>query len=173
MNISYSSPVVEKYIYTGLFLAAVSFMPLHAAGDTAGESLSQRDAVAGARWKEKLGLNTEQTRRFVAAEKEKEADMKVLRDDHNAVLFKLRSQLTDGAPENIVQESLLQIAKIRKALQDRNDRFDAASASFLAPTQRAKLLVWKSLLPSRGKSGRGLEPGDLREFTVGDELEPD
>ncbi|MBI3299874.1 MAG: hypothetical protein HYZ75_17045 [Elusimicrobia bacterium] len=153
-----------------LTVAAALALPSSAAAPV---EESEREAPGGAQWKEKLGLSAEQARKFLAAEEARETDVKTLRDGLSAAIVKLHSLLTDGAPEKDVQEALAAVAKRRKALADRNDQFDAAISSYLTASQRAKLLVWRSLLAAQVRTWKGGETGDLRDLEPGEELEPD
>lgn len=155
------------------FLTAVPRTPAAIAADAPADNPGDREAGGGPQWKEKLGLTSEQARKFMSAERSRESDLRPLREQLNAGLFKLRTQLAEGATENDVQESLAKLARARKEILDRNDQFDAAVASFLLPSQRAKLLVWKSLLVTRGKSAKGLESADMHEPAPGEEPEPE
>lgn len=154
-------------------MVSAGLVSFAAAADPAIDTLSDREAVAAPHWTEKLGLDPEQARKFQAAEEARQNDLKTLRDQINAGMLKLRSQLTDSAPEKEVQESLTRMARWRKAVQDREDQFDAVVSSFLSPSQRARLLVWRTLLASRGKAVKGLDAADLRESTAVDDSEPE
>jgi Spy/CpxP family protein refolding chaperone len=144
-----------------------------AASDRVSGDQPQRYAMAAQQWKERLRLTDEQARKFIAAEAARETDLIFLQDQLSSGMLKLRAQLTNSAPENEVQIALFRMTRIRKALADRDAQFDAAVSAFLTPSQRAKLLVWRSLLSARGKPAPGVEPGYLRETASVEESEPE
>ena len=120
--------------------------------NTAGGDALDRDVVVGRQWKEKLGLSSDQVPKVLAAVKTREAGLQPLREQLRAAMRQLQSQLTENAPDQQVQESLLQLALVQNAVTAKNDQFDAKLGSFLLPTQRGKLLAWRSLGAFRGAS---------------------
>ena len=144
-----------------------------AGADPAGGNIPDREAAAGRQWKEKLGLSADQLPKFLAAVKERDADLRPLREQLRAGMRKLQSQLTDGAPEKDVQATLEQLDGSRKAIALRGEQFDAGMAALLAPSQRAKLLVWKSLAVFPGKPEQGLEVESSQDSPSESEEEPE
>ena len=165
---------MKKIPIAASLAAVLALVPLPgAAADSAGVNFLDHDAAAGRQWKEKFGLSADQIPKFLAAMKAKDAGLQPLREQLRAGMRKLQSQLSESAPENDVQDSLQQLARTRKAISLQNDQFDAGLASFLSPSQRAKVLVWRSLGAFRGKSAQDSEGDDFHEATTGEESEPE
>ena len=154
-----------------LTLALLSAPFARAAADGGGEDVLAREDAAGRQWKDKLGLSAEQLPKFLAAVKARDADLHPLQEQSRAEMRKLRAQLSENAPEKDVQDSLEQVVRLQKEMTRRNEQFDAGTASFLVPSQRAKLLVWRSLGVFPGKSA-GLEAEESPDPT-GEEAEPE
>ena len=132
-----------RYIAKNIPIAAVlaalcaALPPARAAADPAMDNVLDRDALAARQWKENLGLSAEQTPRFLAAVKAKDAGLQPLREQLRAGMRKLQSQLSENAAESEVQDSLQQLVKVRKAIAARKEQFDAALAAFLSQIGRA------------------------------------
>ena len=157
-----------------LLAARLALMPAaFAAGEPVGETALDRDGAAGRQWKEKLALSAEQLPKFLAAVNAKDAELQPLREQLRANMRKLQGQLSGGAAEKDVQEVLEQLILTRKAIALRNDQFDGVMTSFLTPSQRAKLLVWRSLGAFPGKSAPALEADDFQDSTANGEVEPE
>ena len=131
-----------------LFAACLAAAPF-ARADADGP-LDRPAVGADRQWAERLGLDAEQARKFSAAERAKDEREDPLRRRLGSDMLKLRSQLAGNAAESEIQESLADLATVRRALRDRDEAFEAAAASILSPSQRAKLLVWSSLDAPRG-----------------------
>lgn len=153
-------------------LAAALLAPAPAALGQ-GKAAADPEADAGRPWRDKLGLSAAQVPKFLAAMKEREAGLQPLRDAERAALRRLQARLSESAPESDVQEALLQLAKARKAVEERAEKLDAGLAAFLSPSQRARLLVWRSLGFRAGPGG--LEPDDAPEsaWSGREEQEPE
>jgi hypothetical protein len=147
--------------------------PLASSADAARENAPDRDVMAGRLWKDKLGLSARQVPKFLSAARTRDAELQPLRDQLRGGMRKLQFLLSENAPESDVQELLQLLARVRKAVALRNEQFDTDVASFLAPSQRAKLLVWRSLGAFRGKSAQDLQAGDFQETAPGEEPEPE
>jgi Spy/CpxP family protein refolding chaperone len=143
------------------------------AGETAGETAVDRDSAAGRLWKQRLALSGDQLPRFLAAVKTRDAALQPLSEQWRAGMRKLQSQLAANAPDAEVQESLHALARVRKAAAAREERFDAALSTLLTPTQRAKVLVWKSMGAFHSGAGLDAEAADRLEPSSGEELEPE
>lgn len=118
----------------------------------------ERGAAAGEQWRKMLGLSAEQARKFTALENEKAARLKPLRELHRNEMVRLQSLLAEGGSERDVEDSLEQILQINRAIAERSERVDAGLSAFLSASQRARLLVWRSLGGVDGYAARRLEP---------------
>ena len=127
-----------------------------ASGPTA-EYQVEQGADLGRRWKEELRLSSGQARKFSNTEKERGARLKPLREKLRGAMVKVQAQLSANAPENEVQDTLQQILEARKAIAEHGRRSDAEQAAFLSPSQRARLLVWRSLGGLDGYAARRLQ----------------
>lgn len=150
------------------FLPAVMTFALWAAVPPASSAAELDPAVdyprelgvdPGEQWREKLGLTAEQARKFTLLEKERDARLKPLRELLRDCLAQLQAQLAENAPESDVRDLLKQLLQIRKAIAERSDRLDAGRASFLSPSQHARLVVWQTLGGVNGYAVRR-EPRD-------------
>lgn len=128
-----------------------------AAADPAVDYPLEHGIDAGDLWKDKLGLSAEQVRKFTALENEKALRLKPLRELLRNGMVKVQSQLAENASESDVQDSLQQLLQLHRAIADRSERIDAGLSTFLAPSQRAKLLVWRTLGGLNGYAARRLE----------------
>jgi Spy/CpxP family protein refolding chaperone len=140
--------------FAALFAAVGAAAPA-AAAEMSADDLLDHDAAARLQWKERLGLNDQQLRKFSAAEAAREAALRPARAELREALVKLQGQLAENEPEAKVQESLQRVARARKALADENEKADAVLASFLSPSQRAKLLVWRSMMAGKVRDASG------------------
>lgn len=138
-------------------LPAVRVPSFAAVPDPAADYPLERGADPGEQWKEKLGLSAEQARRFTLLENEKAARLKPLRELLRLEMVKLQTYLAESGTEREVEDSLAQVQQIQRAIAERSERLDAGLASFLAPSQRARLLVWRSLGGLNGYAARRLD----------------
>lgn len=138
-------------------LPAAPIASFAAVPDPAADYPLERGVDPGEQWKEKLGLSAEQARRFTLLENEKAARLKPLRELLRVEMVKLQTYLAENGTEREVEDSLAQVEQIRRAINERSERLDAGLASFLAPSQRARLLVWRSLGGLNGYAARRLE----------------
>lgn len=118
-------------------------------------------------WNTRLGLSAEQSARYFAAKRSRDEDLKRIRELSRAALRKLQSQLTSGASENDLRETLSQYARARGAAASRRAQYDAMLEEMLAPSQRAKLLMWRYLGAVRRTAGAGSGSDDF-QATDGD-----
>lgn len=118
----------------------------------------ERGAAAGEQWRKMLGLTAEQARRFTALENEKAARLKPLRELLRNEMVRLQSLLAEGGNERDVEDVLEQILQINRAIAERSERVDAGLSAFLSASQRARLLVWRSLGGADGYAARRFEP---------------
>ncbi len=140
-----------------LLLAAAASSSYAAAPDPVLDFPLERGVEPGRLWKDKLGLSEEQARRFTVLENEKAARLKPLRELLRSEMVKLQAQVSDNASEREVEDTLEQVLQIHRAIAERTERLDAGLAGFLSPSQRARLLVWKSLGGLNGYAARRLE----------------
>ncbi|MDP3541043.1 MAG: Spy/CpxP family protein refolding chaperone [Elusimicrobiota bacterium] len=150
-------------IMLGFLLAAAVPSALAAVPDPVLEFPLERGVEPGRQWKDKLGLSEEQSRRFTALENERAARLKPLRELLRSEMVKLQAQVSDNASEREVEETLEQVLQIHRAIAESTEHFDAGFAAFLSPSQRARLLVWKSLGGLNGYAARRLETAALRD----------
>jgi hypothetical protein len=164
-----------KRIRAGSALALIlcSVPALGRADASASETAADRDAAADRQWRRKLGLNADQAARFLAALKAKDAELEPLREQLRAEMRRVQSQLNENAADKDVQETLQRLVRLRRAIAFRNDQFDAGAASFLSPTQRARLFVWRSLNACSARSAENLTGDDLQEQSSIEEVEPE
>ena len=150
-------------------LLPASRTPSHAAvPDPAADYPLERGADPGEQWKEKLGLSAEQARRFSLLENEKAARLKPLRELLRLEMVRLQTYLAENGTEREVEDCLAQVQQINRAIAERTERLDAGLASFLSPTQRARLLVWRALGGLNGYAARRLDaPDDLARRAAG------
>ncbi|NNN06053.1 MAG: hypothetical protein HKL90_09165, partial [Elusimicrobia bacterium] len=134
-------------VFQKALLSVALLTPMARAGTVDSGSVLAGDSAAAAeqKWNTRLGLSAEQSARYFAACRSRDADLKRIRDLSRAALRKLQSQLTSGASENDLRETLRQFDRARNAAASRHAQFDAALVEFLAPSQRAKLLMWRSM----------------------------
>lgn len=92
-------------------------------------------------WKEKLGITDEQAEKLKAAKKAKHEALKPLWEQSIESLKELRSQVENKASDEQIQVTLDKLTGIHKAIQTENEKFNNEAASFLTPTQRAKLML--------------------------------
>jgi Spy/CpxP family protein refolding chaperone len=139
-------------------LSSVAFVPSHAAApDPAVDYPLERGVEAGQQWKKLLGLSAEQARRFTALENEKTARLKPLRELLRLEMVKLQGYLVESGSERDISDSLEQVLQINRAIAERSAKVDSGLADFLAPSQRARLIVWRSLGGLEGYAARRLE----------------
>lgn len=130
-----------------LLAAVLLAAPLARASDTPNSAAAEvldRDASVQL-WKEKLGLTSEQARKLATADRERDSDAKPLREKLRDALLRLDTQLNDNKPEAEIADSLKVVEQLKRAVAEKEQRFDAGLASFLSPTQRARLVLWRTL----------------------------
>ena len=91
--------------------------------------------------KKRLELTDEQAAKFGAAMKAHGEAMKPLWGQVKEAMKKLGGQLKAKAPDAEIQASLDSLKAARKAIADEEEKFRDSLASFLTPTQRAKMLM--------------------------------
>lgn len=148
-------------IALALLLAAAAFPAFAAVPDPVLEFPLERGVEPGRQWKEKLGLSEDQARRFTELENEKAVRLKPLRELLRSEMVKLQAQVSDNASEREVEDTLEQVLQIHRAIAERTEQVEAGFAGFLSPSQRARLLVWRSLGGVNGYAARRLETAAL------------
>ena len=112
----------------------------------------------------RLGLNDDQSAKLRSAFQAHRAATRASRDHLRVVMAKLREQVDSGASDNDIKATLEHLRADHRAMPDSQEEFERNLASFLTPTQRAKLLLGFAghHRPMRGegrdKGGEG--PGD-------------
>lgn len=144
-------------------LCAVPPSSQGAAPDPAMDYPEERGVEAGEQWREKLGLDDAQTRKFTALENDKAARLKPLREILRNAMVQLQTLLAENGREADVQDLLKQILETRAAIAERAAEFDAGRSSFLTPAQHARLIVWESMGGLDGYAARRLEAAARRE----------
>lgn len=112
-----------------------------------------REGFAG-RMREKLGISEEQEGKLKAARRAKRDAAAASHAELAAATRKLQDQLEDKAAEKDLSATLAAISAARAAMRVADEKFEAALASFLTPTQRAKMVVAMKGRAMKGMSGR-------------------
>lgn len=122
-----------------------------------GEERDDRHEMPAERMKKRLGLSDEQAGKLKAAMEARRAAAKPLHERMRQSVDKLRDQVKSKASDGEIQATLNEIEQAHKAAEAAEDRFKADTASFLKPSQRARM--WLDLMGHmRGKGrwkGRG------------------
>lgn len=143
---------------SAVLLVSLALPAFAAVPDPAVDYPLERGTAAGEQWRKMLGLSAEQARKFTVLENEKAARLKPLRELLRNEMVRLQSLLAEGGSERDVEDSLEQILQINRAIAERSERVDAGLSAFLSASQRARLLVWRSLGGVDGYAARRLEP---------------
>lgn len=93
------------------------------------------------RMREKFGITEEQEAKLKAARRARRDGDAAAHEQAAAAMRKLEDQLEDKAPESDISATLDKILAARKTMRSEEDKFEAALASILSPTQRAKMLL--------------------------------
>lgn len=149
--------ILAAAVLAAALLPASRAPSLAAVPDPAADYPLERGADPGEQWKEKLGLSAEQARRFSLLENEKAARLKPLRELLRLEMVRLQTYLAENGTEREVEDCLAQVQQINRAIAERSEKLDAGLASFLSPTQRARLLVWRALGGLNGYAARRLD----------------
>ncbi len=91
--------------------------------------------------KKHFGLSDEQAAKFKDAVKAHQDALKSLREQMRDGMKKLAGQVKDKADDKEIAASLDALESGRKDIEEENHKFSAATAAFLTPTQRAKMLI--------------------------------
>jgi Spy/CpxP family protein refolding chaperone len=100
--------------------------------------------------KEKLGLTDEQATQLKTHMDAHHAAVKPLRDQRRQSLEKLKTQVQSKASDTEIQATLDQLKTTQQSLQAEWAKMADGTATFLTPTQRAKMLLMQQ---ARGKGG--------------------
>jgi Spy/CpxP family protein refolding chaperone len=110
--------------------------------------------------KKRFGLSDEQAAKFKDALKAHEGALKPLRELMRDGMKKLAGQLKDKADDKEVASALESLEGTHKAIEEENHKFNAATAAFLTPTQRAKMLLgMMARMRQGGRRGPGGRKG--------------
>lgn len=134
------------------------------AEDEGGERAGPRREMGGKmteRAKEKLGLTDEQEAKFKDAMKSHVEAAKPLHRTMRDGMTKLGDQLQDKASDKDIQATLDSLKAARKAMSAEEEKFHDSLASFLTPTQQAKLVLGMAKHMHEGMMGRGGRPGGM------------
>lgn len=123
------------------------------------------------RAKEKLGLTDEQAAKFKDAMKAHGEAVKPLHRKMRDGLAKLGDQLQDKASDSDVKATLDSLKSVRQAMTAEEEKFHDSLASFLTPTQQAKLVMGMAKHMHEGMMGHGGGPG-MRGPRSGDRPAP-
>lgn len=141
----------------------------HDDGDEPGPHHEMSEKMAG-KMKEKLGLTDDQAAKLRDARKAHQEAMKPLMKALHDGFEKLESQLKSKAADQDIQATLDSLKSTRQSMASEQEKFHAALASFLTPTQQAKMVVtmgrrmheMHERMEHRGKKGAP-EAGDEKE----------
>jgi Spy/CpxP family protein refolding chaperone len=109
----------------------------------------------GARMKEKLGLTDEQAGKLKDAMAAHGEAVKPLHRKMRDTTAKLTDQLQDKASDADIKATLDSMKATRAAMTAEEEKFHASLASFLTPTQQAKMLVGMMRQMHEKMMGRG------------------
>jgi Spy/CpxP family protein refolding chaperone len=105
--------------------------------------------------KERLGLTDDQAAKLKDAMKAHGDAMKPIGQQMKDGIKKLADQIKNKASDADIQASLDALKASRKAMADEQEKFHDALASFLTPTQRAKMLVGAAMKMHRERGEHG------------------
>jgi Spy/CpxP family protein refolding chaperone len=95
----------------------------------------------GAQMKKKLGLTDEQAAKFKDAMKAHQDAMKPLGEQMKAGIKTLRDQVKAKAADADIKATLESLKAARQAMSAEQEKFHESLASFLTPTQQAKMVL--------------------------------
>ena len=155
-----------------LLAAILASIPLARAadGEPAGKAFDV-DAALGQQWKEKLGFTAVQSQKYADAQKSKADALRPLRGRLSDALKKIRDLVAAKAADADVSAALKERAEAQDGIADANKKFDAALASFLTATQRAKILVGTPLGEVKTEGAADKRTADLHEALTDGDLE--
>lgn len=131
-----------KATLVSVIIASALFVPnAYTENKEEGVKKMPHHEMTAEQWKEKLGITDEQAEKLKAAKKAKHEAVKPLHEQQKETLKQLRSQIENKAKDEEIQTTLNKLAEIEKAIQAKHEDFKTDTASFLTPTQRAKLLI--------------------------------
>ena len=155
-----------------LLIALFAVLPsARAAADGSASGAFDVNAALGQQWKEKLGFTGGQSEKYAAAEKRKEDALRPLRRNLREALQELGNLLSANAPDKAVLAALDAFTHARNAVADANMRFDDDLASFLTPTQRAKMLVGMPLGEIKTEGAADKRTANMHEALTDGDLE--
>ena len=133
-----------KKMIEAMLIGGVVLTPLFArvvrAQDMQGIDADQpRRTMSAQEWEGKLDLTPSQTERLSSAIKTRDDAVRPLLTQLREAQDKLHRQVDSKADDADVQATLSQIDRLRKGIGSANDQFRAEVATFLTPTQRAKM----------------------------------
>lgn len=109
----------------------------------------RKDGDMGARMKERLGLSDEQVAKFQDAMKAHRAAMKAQGQKVRAAIKKLAEDVKAKAKDEDITADLAALKDARRGMLDENGKFEDGLASFLTPTQRAKMALGMARMMNR------------------------
>jgi Spy/CpxP family protein refolding chaperone len=159
-------------ISAALLAALVALIPCARAADegAAGKSFDVNAALAQ-QWKEKLGFTDGQSQKYSAAEKRREDALRPLRANLREALQKVGGLVAASAGDNDVAAALDELFRAQDAVAEANKKFDADLASFLSPTQRAKMIVGVPLGDLKAEGPADKRTANAREALTDGETE--
>lgn len=165
-------------------LAASLFLPgawalkasAHDEGGKGGEEHGMMGGDMGEKAKKHLGLTDDQAAKFKDAMKAHQEATKPLMRAMRDGMTKLKDQVSDKASDADIKKTLDGLKSSRQAMSDEQEKFHSALASFLTPTQQAKLVLGMAKRMHEGMmGGPGGERGEWknrREKRGGDHAAP-
>jgi Spy/CpxP family protein refolding chaperone len=116
-----------------------------------------------ARRMKRLGLTDDQSAQFQDAVKAHGDAMKQQGQAVKESVKKLAEDIKAKASDDELQSALAALKAARKAMFEENEKFEAKLATFLTPTQQAKMAVGAAMMMrNRGEGGHGDRGGDDR-----------
>jgi len=113
------------------------------------------------RLKARLGLSDEQAAKLKTAMDAHRDGSKAAMDQMRKGMDKLRDQVRGKASDDDVKATLETLKAARKSMREQEEKFEESLASFLTPTQRAKMLMGMLMHERQrgGPRGRGGDRG--------------
>jgi len=114
----------------------------------------------GKEWKEKMEMTDAQAEKFKALMQAKHEAVMPFRKQAMEDTHKLREQLKNKADDKEIQATMERMEKSHKAIEAEQEKFKAATASLLTPTQRAKLLL--HMMKRMNHEGKGRDKKETK-----------
>lgn len=165
-----------KATLVSVIIAGALFVPnAYTENKEGGVKKMPHHEMTAEQWKEKLGITDEQAEKLKAAKNAKHEALKPLWEQSIESLKELRSHVENKASDEQIQVTLDKLTGVHKAIQTENEKFKSDTASFLTPTQRAKLLLVMAHKHHAGaiknRKHKGSESGEKHHEYYGEDAE--